>query len=430
MPKVSIVIPVYNASKAIEKCIRSIFDEDYKDLEIIAVDDGSKDDSGTILDNLAKEDSRLVVVHKENGGVSKARNTAFKYVTGQYIQFMDSDDYIPKDSTKMLVRTIEESNADMVIGSFYRVVKDNVSIKSSITTNKVLTLQEYAEEMMESPSDFYYGVLWNKLYKTSIIKDNDLKMDESLSFCEDFIFNMEYLIHCNTIAPLQVPVYYYIKTEGSLVTQSMSISKIYNMKVNVYSYYTQFFKNVLDEKQYSKDRIAIARFLVDGAKDDAALSILPSTKKLGDEQVVTHFIDERNNDVVLLSYYLNKLLDKNLLTIAYKNDLDLRDLKIIHALYLMNKATSKQISDLSGLSKLSVSTRAQYLAFKDYIILSADKDDNTLFSLSDKCNPIVEDLKVVSKDIDNTLYEEFTSEEINILKKYLNRISENIKKHL
>lgn len=430
MPKVSIIIPVYNASKAIERCIRSVLDEEYKDLEIIAIDDGSKDDSGKILDDLANKDNRLIVIHKENGGVSKARNTAFKYVKGEYIQFMDADDYIPKDSTKQLVKTIEESSADMVIGSFYRVVKDNVSIKSSISESKVLTLQEYAEEMMESPSDFYYGVLWNKLYKTSIIKDNDLKMDESLSFCEDFIFNMEYLIHCKNIAPLQIPIYYYIKTEGSLVTQSMSISKIYNMKTNVYTYYNEFFKNVLDPKQYSKDRIAIARFLIDGAKDDTSLPFMPGTVKLGEEGIVAHFIDKDNSDVVLLSYYLYKILDKHLLNIAYKYDLDLKDIKIMHAINLVDKANLKQIVDLSGLSKLTVSTRSEYLTFKDYLKLSCDDNNETIFSLTDKCKDIINDLNIASKDIEATLYEDFSYEEINEIKTYVSKISSNLKKHL
>lgn len=429
MPKVSIIIPVYNASKAIERCVKSVLDEEYKDLEIIAIDDGSKDDSGKILDNLAKEDDRLIVIHKENGGVSKARNTAFEYAKGEYIQFMDADDYIPKDSTKQLIRCIEESKADMVISSFYRVVKDNVAIKSSISESKTLSLQEYAEEMMESPSDFYYGVLWNKLYKASIIKENDLRMDESLSFCEDFIFNMEYLLHCKNIAVSQVPIYYYIKTEGSLVTQSMSISKVYNMKVNVYAYYNEFFKNVLDEKQYSKDRIAIARFLVDGAKDDMALSIMPGTMKLGDEGIVAHFIGHNNNDVVLLSYYLYKILDKHLLNLSYKYDLDLKDLKIMHAINLVNNANIKQIVDLSGLSKLQVTTRSEYLSFKNYIEIT-NKDDETIFNLSDKCKDIIKDLNDASLDIENTLYEGFSKDEIANVKSYLNRISDNLKKHL
>lgn len=429
MPKVSIIIPVYNASKTIERCISSVIYQDYKDFEIIAVDDGSKDKTSKILDDLAKLDKRLKVIHKKNEGVSKARNVGIEASSGKYIQFIDADDYLPKNSTKILVRSMEDSKVDMVIGNFYRVVKDNVAVKSSISTNKILTLQQYAEEMMESPSDFYYGVLWNKLYKASIIKKNNLKMDESLSFCEDFIFNMEYLIHCKKIEPLQVPIYYYLKTEGSLVSQSVNFTNMVNTKVIVYSYYTQFFKNVLDEKQYAKDRIAIARFLIDGAKDDNAFSIMPSTKKLGEEKITTHFLDLDSHDIYLLSYYSNKLLDSHLQTIAYKYDLDLKDIKILYSIYLINKPTYNQILDLTGFGKISLTRRLEMLSFKKYIVINSKKQENH-YTLGKNTKGIVKDFKIAGEDVNSILYENFNSKEKEDINDYLMRISKNIKKYL
>ena len=190
MTKVSVIVPVYNAEKAIERCIRSILDQEYQDIECIAVDDGSKDASGEILDRLAESDSRLKVIHKENGGVSKARNTALDVVSGEYVQFLDADDWIPTDSTKLLLRAMEENEADLAIGYFYRVVGENVAIQGSIDTTKALTLQEYAQFMMMSPADFYYGVLWNKLYRADILKKFHLRMQENCKFAEDFIFNL------------------------------------------------------------------------------------------------------------------------------------------------------------------------------------------------------------------------------------------------
>ena len=154
MTKVSVIVPVYNAEKAIERCIRSILDQEYQDIECIAVDDGSKDASGEILDRLAESDSRLKVIHKENGGVSKARNTALDVVNGEYVQFLDADDWIPTDSTKLLLRAMEENEADLAIGYFYRVVGENVAIQGSIDTTKALTLQEYAQFMMMGCRDW------------------------------------------------------------------------------------------------------------------------------------------------------------------------------------------------------------------------------------------------------------------------------------
>lgn len=199
MKKVSIIVPVYNAQNSIGRCIESILNQDYENIELIAVNDGSKDNSGKILDEYAAKDSRMIVIHKTNSGVSDTRNIAIARASGTYLQFLDADDYIPVDSTKSMVRALEENNVDLVVSDFYRVVKDNLSLKGSIVNDKILTRNEYASLMAESPADYYYGVLWNKLYKASIIKDNAMVMDKDLSFCEDFIFNLEYLMHCSSI---------------------------------------------------------------------------------------------------------------------------------------------------------------------------------------------------------------------------------------
>jgi len=233
MPTVSIIVPVYDAEKAIGRCIDSILNQEYEDFELIAVDDGSKDGSPAILDAYAEKDDRVRVIHKPNSGVSATRNLALNQAAGKYIQFLDADDWIPDNSTKMLVREAEEKNVDLVVADFFRVVGKNVARKGSIVSNEVLTLPQFAELMMESPSDFYYGVLWNKLYRNDIIQNYNVRMDEDLTWCEDFIFNLEYLLHVKTVTALQVPVYYYVKTEGSLVSKSMSLAKIVDMKSNV-----------------------------------------------------------------------------------------------------------------------------------------------------------------------------------------------------
>ncbi|MBR2595193.1 MAG: glycosyltransferase family 2 protein, partial [Solobacterium sp.] len=105
MPKVSVIIPVYNAEKNIERCADSVLNQEYRDLELIMVDDGSKDGTAAILDELAARDERVRVIHKPNGGVSETRNRALDMAAGKYVQFLDADDWIPADSTKLLVRT-------------------------------------------------------------------------------------------------------------------------------------------------------------------------------------------------------------------------------------------------------------------------------------------------------------------------------------
>nr|MCR5067978.1 glycosyltransferase [Erysipelotrichaceae bacterium] len=131
MSKVSIIVPVYNREKSIERCIQSVLNQDYRDIELILVDDGSRDDSFKIISEYAQKDNRIVAIHKENGGVSSTRNRALREASGKYVQFLDADDWLPFDSTKLLVRAMEDGDADMVIGDFYRVVDDKVSRKGS-----------------------------------------------------------------------------------------------------------------------------------------------------------------------------------------------------------------------------------------------------------------------------------------------------------
>ncbi|MBP3701978.1 MAG: glycosyltransferase family 2 protein, partial [Lachnospiraceae bacterium] len=147
-PKVSIVVPIYNAEKALKRCVDSILGQEYTDYEVLLMNDGSKDSSGEICDQYAARDSRIRVVHKTNSGVSATRNMALDLARGTYVQFMDADDWITPEATKLLVRTMEENDCDMVISDFYRVVGERLSRKGDIEEDAVLTRQAYAEHMM------------------------------------------------------------------------------------------------------------------------------------------------------------------------------------------------------------------------------------------------------------------------------------------
>lgn len=427
MSKVSVIVPVYNAEKAIERCIRSILEQEYKDLEVIAVDDGSEDSSPAILDKIASEDERLKVIHKENGGVSKARNTAIQAITGEYVQFLDADDWIPTDSTKLLVRSMEENNADLVVGYFYRVVGDNVAIQGSIDTTTPLSLQEYAQLMMDTPADYYYGVLWNKLYKASIFKEFDLKMDEAVNFAEDFIFNLEYLLHIKTIVPLKAPVYYYVKTEGSLVSSGMSLSKIYQMKTNVFTYYNNFYKNVLDEKEYRKDRLQITAFLVDGARDEWAIGMMPGVKKLGKERVQAKFTTSRDN-LLAYAYYLNKAYEQKLNTIATQNDMTLNEMKVLSALSDADaENTVDDIADFTGISSINVSIMITKMNIQHLIKMNV-KDGKTYLALDEKAKPIHRQIREAVNDLEDVLFEDVPQDKQDVFNEMILTMINNMRK--
>lgn len=153
-PIVSIIVPVYNAEKTIQRCVESILGQDFQDFELLLIDDGSQDASGALCDAFAQRDARVRVLHKENGGVSAARNLGLSQAQGVYLQFLDSDDWITADATTMLVRTAREYQCDLVISDFYRVVGDRVSHKGDIQEDTVLSREEYAAHMMERPGGF------------------------------------------------------------------------------------------------------------------------------------------------------------------------------------------------------------------------------------------------------------------------------------
>ena len=282
-PTVSIIIPIYNAEACLERCVDSVLTQEFRDFELILVDDGSTDASPAFCDAYAAADPRVRVIHKANAGVSAARNSGLDLAQGTYIQFIDADDWITADATKLFVRAMEDNGADMVIADFYRVVDERVAPKGSIEVDGPLTREQYAECMIENPADFYYGVTWNKLFRRSIIEANDMRMDPEIDWSEDFIFNMEYVLHCQTIYPLHAPVYYYVCTEGSLVTANSGPLDFMRMKLDVIEYYRDFYRNVLDEDDYRARRLKVNSFFFTGASDGDAARLSPKTTSLGEE---------------------------------------------------------------------------------------------------------------------------------------------------
>ena len=201
--KVSIIVPVYNVEEYLEKCLSSICNQTYTNLEIIIVDDGTKDRSGEIADKINAKDDRVIVVHKANGGVSSARNVGLKKATGDYIVFVDSDDYLEKDYVEYYVSIIEETNADVICGlnhfsvwnpkvnndnSFYSL--DNISAMVDIYTEKINV------------------AVWNKMYSRDLIIRENIIFDENIWYGEGMLFNIELLQKAKNIVVANKKVYH------------------------------------------------------------------------------------------------------------------------------------------------------------------------------------------------------------------------------
>ena len=431
MEKISIIIPVYNGADKLERCLESIIKQDYRDIEIIVVDDGSKDDSFKIMKEYADKDDRIIALHKENGGVSSTRNKALDIATGDYVQFVDVDDWLPFDSSKLMLRAMIENDVDMVAGDFYRVTGENTSRKSHFKNSRLLSRNEYADKMMLAPADFYYGVLWNKLYKKSIIDEYHIRMDENINYSEDMIFNLEYLLHVNNIYILTAPVYYYHLSEGSLVAQNLNIQSAVKMKLEVIKYYTSFYSNILDTREYEQRKPIIYSFLFAFSRDAFNIPIVDSIRKLGEEGIGRIYLekDEEKSNQFIYNYMSENVLKQLLNTVAGLHNLELNDVLILYYLYLRNDTVSfDEIVSVCNLNNtetavaLTKFTALKYIKIKD---LNLFKDNKMKYQyVSGKLD---DDLKQIDKDYENICFRDLDKDEIRNYKKLQSRILDNIR---
>lgn len=434
IPTVSIIVPVYNASNTLRRCVDSILKQEYTDFELLLVDDGSQDESGAICDAYARQDARVQVIHKENGGVSAARNDALDRARGTFLQFVDSDDWIAPSATKLLVRAAQENNCDLVIADFYRVAGDRVSHRGEIEEEGVMSQERFAAHMMDNPADYYYGVLWNKLFRRKIVETHHLRMDARIRWCEDFLFNLEYILHAQTFFALGAPIYYYVKTKGSLVAQSMNLPNVIRMKLQVFEYYNNFYKHVLDERDYEKNRLKVYRFLVDAAGDEI---LLPGLKKLGDERppVCAQALESRG--VLGDTYRSWKLLERYLEPAAQRHDLTLVEARLLLCLRVGGDMGSrKELADFAGVSRVSLALMLQKLSGKDFIQVEESQEEASNgakqlhISLLSGAQTFFNDAADALADYERTRFTGFTQEEMERYQGLSERVQENMRRVL
>ena len=457
-PMVSIVVPIYNAENYLRRCVDSILNQEYTDFELLLVNDGSTDASGDICEEYGDQDPRVIVIQKENTGVSDSRNRALDRARGKYLQFLDSDDWITPDATRLFVRAAEEYGCDMVISDFYRVVGERLSTKGDIEEEGVLTREEFAAHMMENPADFYYGVLWNKLYRRDIVEEHNLRMDTDINWCEDFMFNLEYIRYAKVFYALHAPIYYYVKRKGSLASQGINISKTVKMKLNVFEYYNNFYKHVLEEEDYEKNRLQVYRFFIDAAGDGTVPpSILPGSKKLGDERVFVNTEILQAEGPAGEDYRKRKLLEHYLEPVALKGDLKVMDVRLLLCLCEKHEWDSRrELADFAGISRTNLTSGLQRLTMKGFLKVeevkepkSSKKDKTTgknkmkttemtetkrkerggriVATILPAADAIMKELKMAQRDYDAARFAGFTEEELIKYADLSEKIKENTK---
>ena len=240
MEKVSIIIPIYNAEKYLYECLNSIKEQTYTNIEVLMINDGSTDNSETICKKFLN-DSRFHIINKKNGGVSSARNVGIDKCNGEYVLFVDSDDWCHKELLKQAVQKIK--SYDMLCFGYYKAYKDkniyeelkvneNANIKKEILNNKLIG-----------------GYLWNKLFSTNIIKEHGIKFNENITYCEDLIFIIEYIEYVKKVNYINEALYYYRVRKNSVSNDfysntNISILNAYELLINKYNECAFFVNNL------------------------------------------------------------------------------------------------------------------------------------------------------------------------------------------
>ena len=268
---ISVVVPCYNVEKYLEKCVQSIVCQTYTNLEIILVDDGSKDSTPELCDKLALTDSRIKVVHKTNCGVSEARNTGIDVASGKYITFFDSDDWIEFDTIKIAYEKIIANSLDLIVWGYtadFVDDKENI-LKSNICAVKGVCEKNKATVLTQNYSLGLSGYVWNKIYSLDIIRNNKILFKSDISLYEDLLFNAQYYMCCKKIEFIDYIGNHYIQ-RNSLSLGTKRYENIFELKLmgckareNILKYF--------DVEKHSVDKIMSYYYY--GALKSAVLNI-------------------------------------------------------------------------------------------------------------------------------------------------------------
>ena len=241
--KVSVIVPVYNCKKYLETAIKSVIDQTvFNNTELILIDDGSTDGSGEICDNYAAEYPNIFAVHQSNSGVSVARNTGMEAAKGEYIAFLDSDDSYEKEYIQTM---LENSEYDLVCCDYYIKSRDEKNV-GKYFENKIYFRNDFTIDFYRKTIRQEFYSCWNKLYKMSIIAENNIRFTPGVRYAEDMVFVFEYLRYCKTFRFIEKPLYYYnVNPENT----TSVVKNGFDVQHFIYEYQTKYFLSV----EYNKE---------------------------------------------------------------------------------------------------------------------------------------------------------------------------------
>ena len=278
--KISIIVPIYNTESFLDKCIKSLITQSYNNLEILLINDGSTDGSLSICKKYANQDSRITLINKKNGGVSSARNKGLKIATGDYIGFVDSDDYISSDMYEKLLLAIKENDADIAECGYITTTPNcEIMSKHPLENKVILGSYECSYNYLNKSNTTNFN--WNKLYKKFIFEDIRYS---NYKYSEDYIVNAKAFYKCNKKVTIDDCCYYYVRNQSSVSHQEFNEAKLDIIKAG---------KEVL--KFYESRYPQLCKFVI--------IYILNNIRKLYEDLIESNVSNKIKFKEILISEY-------------------------------------------------------------------------------------------------------------------------------
>lgn len=233
--KISVIIPVYNAEKYLDKCLESLENQTLEDIEIVCVNDGSKDNSLEVLNRHAKKDKRIKVINQKNAGVSAARNKGIRAARGKYITFVDADDFIKEYTYKSCMEIIEKENPEVFVYS-YRT-NENEEVPKDIDISKC---NFYNHSNFKSAYDNSHPAVWDKIFKRDFLLKNKIFFKEDIHYAEDYVFTFMALSRAVKIIDCPNRFYYYRTDNENSIVNTAKRQKKMESSIKVHKYLLQY----------------------------------------------------------------------------------------------------------------------------------------------------------------------------------------------
>lgn len=251
MSKISIIMPAYQSEKTIEKAVCSVLEQTYQNIELIVIENGPKDRTEQICKRIDTK-QKIIYIYEENANVSNARTIGINYATGKYIAFIDADDEYEKNFIEKMLETMKSTNSQLVTCGYKTVNKKTIGrIDDYQMIENTEDIQQYLEKVKDN---YLFNELWNKLYITSIIKENNIKFDSNFELGEDLIFNLDYLNYVQRASYINEPLYIYTDSDCGLNLKYRKDK--FQIEYNLTKYLESFYQENGFSMEYIYNRFA------------------------------------------------------------------------------------------------------------------------------------------------------------------------------